>query len=63
VQEQPVQYPGSAPTLVCGIVQINFQIPVDVAPGMFSFLPWIQFEDENTWTQSQPQIGATIAVK
>jgi uncharacterized protein (TIGR03437 family) len=63
VQEQPVQYAGSAPTLVCGIVQINFQIPVDVAPGMFSFLPWIQFEDENTWTQSQPPIGATIAVE
>lgn len=63
VQEQPAQYAGSAPTLVCGIVQINFQIPVDAAPGMFSFLPWIQFEDESTWTQSQPQIGATIAVK
>jgi uncharacterized protein (TIGR03437 family) len=62
VQERPVKYAGSAPTLVCGIVQINFQIPVDAAPGTYSFLPWIQFEDANTISQYQPQIGATIAV-
>jgi uncharacterized protein (TIGR03437 family) len=58
-----VQYAGSAPSLVCGVGQINFQVPVDAAPGTFSFLPWIQLVDENTTTQYQPQIGATIAVK
>ncbi len=63
VREQTAQYVGSAPTLVCGIVQINFQVPDNAAPGMFSFLPWIQFQDETTWTQYQPQIGATITVK
>ncbi|HLX42103.1 MAG TPA: hypothetical protein VKR43_01655, partial [Bryobacteraceae bacterium] len=61
--EQTAQYVGSAPTLVCGIVQINFQVPADAAPGTYSFLPWIQFQDPTTWTQYQPQIGATIAVK
>jgi uncharacterized protein (TIGR03437 family) len=59
----PVQYGGSAPTLPCGMVQVNFQVPVNVAPGTYSFLPWIQFEDATTVTQYQPQIGATIAVK
>jgi len=59
----PVQYAGSAPTLVCGVVQINFQVPGNVAPGTYSFLPWIQFIDVNTTTGYDPQIGATIAVK
>ena len=63
VREQTAQYVGSAPTLVCGIVQINFQVPADAAPGTYSFLPWIQFQDPTTLTQYQPQIGATIAVK
>lgn len=64
VQEPaPVQYAGSAPSLVCGVVQINFQVPVNAAPGTFSFLPWIQLVDGNTTSQYQPPIGATIAVK
>src|ERR1019366_9256112 len=53
----PVQYAGSAPSLVCGVAQINFQVPVDVAPGTSSFLPWIQLVDGNTTTGYQPQIG------
>ncbi|MGD1096612.1 MAG: SBBP repeat-containing protein [Bryobacteraceae bacterium] len=59
----PVQYAGSAPTLPCGMVQVNFQVPMDIAPGTFSFLPWIQLVDGNSTSQYQPQIGATIAVK
>jgi uncharacterized protein (TIGR03437 family) len=59
----PVQYAGSAPSLVCGVVQINFQVPVNISPGTFSFLPWIQLVDGNTTSQYQPPIGATIAVK
>ena len=59
----PVQYAGSAPSLVCGVVQINFQVPVNIPPGTFSFEPWIQLVDGNTTSQYQPPIGATIAVK
>jgi uncharacterized protein (TIGR03437 family) len=58
-----VTYAGSAPTLPCGLVQVNFQVPVDIAPGTFSFLAWIQFVDGNSTTGYDPQIGATIAVK
>lgn len=54
----PVQYAGSAPTLVCGIVQISFQVPVNVAPGAFSFSPAI---DEHGTVQALTT--ATIAVK
>jgi uncharacterized protein (TIGR03437 family) len=36
-----VTYAGSAPTLVCGVVQINFQVPENIAPGSYSFSPWI----------------------
>jgi hypothetical protein len=45
------------------MVQVNFQVPMDIAPGTFSFLPWIQLVDGNSTSQYQPQIGATIAVK
>jgi uncharacterized protein (TIGR03437 family) len=62
-QSPAVWYAGSAPTLVCGVVQINFQVPDNAVPGTFFFLPWIQLVDGNTTTQYQPQIGATIAVK
>ena len=58
-----VPYAGSAPTLVCGVVQINFQVPVNIAPGTYSFLPWIQFQDVNTTNGYDPQIGASIVVK
>jgi uncharacterized protein (TIGR03437 family) len=54
----PVQYAGSAPGLVCGVVQINFQVPVDVAPGAFSFSPAI---GENGTIKALT--SATIAVK
>jgi uncharacterized protein (TIGR03437 family) len=58
LQLAPVQYAGSAPTLVCGIVQIKFQVPVNVAPGSFSFSPAI---GENGTIQALT--SATIAVK
>jgi uncharacterized protein (TIGR03437 family) len=59
----PVQYAGSAPGLVCGVVQLNFQVPANIAPGAFFFEPWIQLVDGNTTIEDQPPIGATIAVK
>ena len=58
VQFAPVEYAGSAPTLACGIVQINFQVPLNVAPGAFSFSPAI---GQNGAIQALT--SATIAVK
>jgi uncharacterized protein (TIGR03437 family) len=56
---EQAQYAGSAPGLACGVVQVNFEVPVNIAPGTFSFLPWIQLEGG----QYQPPLGSTIAVK
>jgi len=58
LQLAPVQYAGSAPTLVCGIMQISFQVPLNVAPGTFSFSPAI---GQNGTIQALT--SATIAVK
>jgi uncharacterized protein (TIGR03437 family) len=56
-------YAGSAPTLPCGVVQINFQVPSDVAPGTFFFRPSIQIEGANSVSGYFPTTGFTIAVK
>ena len=58
-----IQYAGSAPDLVCGVVQISFQVPMDAAPGAFSFLPAIHIQSPNGESGYFPQVGATIAVK
>jgi uncharacterized protein (TIGR03437 family) len=58
-----VVYAGSAPTLICGVVQINFQVPMNIAPGTFSFLPGIRLQNGSTSAYYQATIGATIAVK
>jgi uncharacterized protein (TIGR03437 family) len=34
-------YAGSAPTLLCGIEQINFLVPADAPPGTLSFAPMV----------------------
>jgi uncharacterized protein (TIGR03437 family) len=57
-QLAPVKYAGSAPTLACGIVQINFQVPANVAPGVFSFSPAVKKNGE-----VQALTSSTIAVK
>jgi uncharacterized protein (TIGR03437 family) len=58
-----VLYTGSAPDLVCGIVQINFQVPANATPGTFFFTPWVQLVKGNSTTTYQPPVGATIAIK
>ena len=63
IANAPVEYVGSAPTLPCGVVQINFQVPMNIAPGIFSFLPYIQFQDGGASTAFQSPVGVTIAVK
>jgi uncharacterized protein (TIGR03437 family) len=48
----PVEYEGSAPALLCGIVQFNFQVPLSAAPGPFLLTPYIN-----------PGYGSTIFVR
>lgn len=38
---QTLQYAGSAPGLLCGITQINVQIPVTALPGAHGLTPWV----------------------
>jgi uncharacterized protein (TIGR03437 family) len=38
---QKVQYAGSAPGLLCGITQINVQIPAAAPPGARALTPWV----------------------
>ena len=52
------QYAGSAPTLLCGITQINFQVPLEIAPGAFSFAPAV---NQNGTVEALTSV--TIAVK
>jgi uncharacterized protein (TIGR03437 family) len=61
----PVDYAGSAPGVVCGVQQINFQVPVDAPPGAFSFGVSIQPPGGNPAKEPGygPQASATIAVK
>jgi uncharacterized protein (TIGR03437 family) len=35
----PALYAGSAPTLPCGVVQINLRVPTDAEPGVYQFFP------------------------
>jgi uncharacterized protein (TIGR03437 family) len=50
----PVQYEGSSPGLLCGVVQINFQIPLGTPSGAFIVDP-IFVQRSTVW--------ATVAVK
>lgn len=47
-----LQYEGSAPTLLCGIVQFNFQVPITTPSGPFLLTPYIN-----------PGYGSTIFVR
>ncbi len=39
-EANPALYAGGAPTLLCGVVQINMFVPGYAAPGVFQFFPW-----------------------
>jgi uncharacterized protein (TIGR03437 family) len=56
----PVAYAGSSPALVCGIVQVNFQIPVTAGPGPYWILPWVEM---GTGIGAETPVGATIFVQ
>ena len=48
----PVEYEGSAPTLLCGIVQFSFQLPLNAPSGRFLLTPYIN-----------PGYGSTIFIR
>ena len=54
-----VQYAGGAPTLLCGVVQLNLVIPPQAPPGPF-LLPIRVLMDGHSVTS---QVGASITVK
>ena len=54
-----VQYAGGAPTLLCGVVQINLVVPMRATPGPL-FLS-IQAATGSSFVNSA--VGTTIAVK
>jgi uncharacterized protein (TIGR03437 family) len=56
----PVEYAGSSPALVCGIVQVNFQIPATATPGPYWILPWVEM---GTGIGAETPVGATIFIK
>ena len=64
VQYAPALYAGSAPTLPCGVVQINFLVPTDIPPGAYAFLPWsLMALPDGSQSAAAGTIGATISVK
>ena len=56
----PVAYAGSSPTLICGIVQVNFQIPATAAPGPYWILPWVEM---GTGIGSETPVGSTVFIQ
>jgi uncharacterized protein (TIGR03437 family) len=59
----PVEYAGSAPSLLCGIQQINFQVPADATSGTFAFLLSIQIVNGDAANAYYPHASVTIEVK
>ena len=57
-------YAGSAPTLPCGVVQINFAVPTYLQPGVYQFSPMaVTWLNGVEYSSGQGTIGATIFVK
>lgn len=53
-QSPALPYIGGAPTMLCGIVQINMQVPLDAGPGPFPMAPAFA---------TQSMVGSTIVVQ
>lgn len=55
---ETAQYTGSAPSLACGLVQINMQIPATATSGPLVVSPRVYFNDGNSyyWTQTNSVI-------
>ena len=57
----PVLYAGSAPTLPCGVEQINMQIPTNQPPGAMTIFPWVA--TNNGLTFAETSVGSVIYIK
>jgi len=58
----PAYYAGSAPTLLCGVEQINVLVP-SYEQGAFLFFPVSAIAITNGRTSTGTTVGVTIAVK
>jgi uncharacterized protein (TIGR03437 family) len=58
-----VSYAGSAPTLLCGVVQINMKVPAEWVSGIYLLRPWSVVSLQNGTATSESLIGSTIFVK
>ena len=63
-QANPALYAGGAPTLLCGVVQVNMHVPDYAAPGVFQFFPWlVMTRPAGDSSLSPGNTGVTIVVK
>jgi len=58
-----VEYAGSAPTQLCGVVQINLRVPAGVAPGDFWFGAWAIQSTPTSVSSNQNSVRVKISVK
>lgn len=59
----PALYAGGAPTLLCGVEQINFLVPAYAPPGAYQFVPWSVMALNGGQATAQGIVGVTIFVK
>jgi uncharacterized protein (TIGR03437 family) len=57
----PVLYAGSAPTLPCGVEQINMQIPANQASGAMTIFPWVA--TNNGLIFAETSVGSIVYIK
>jgi uncharacterized protein (TIGR03437 family) len=57
----PVLYAGSAPTLPCGVEQVNMQIPANQPSGAMTIFPWVA--TNNGLTFAETSVGSIIYIK
>jgi hypothetical protein len=58
-----VLYAGGAPTLPCGVVQINMQISLDIQPGAIALAPYETISAPTGTVIAETYLGSIIYVK
>jgi hypothetical protein len=62
--DNPALYAGSAPTLSCGVVQIDIRVPTSAPAGVYQFFPWSAMKrPAGDTVVASGSIGVTIPVK
>jgi uncharacterized protein (TIGR03437 family) len=59
----PIQYAGGAPTLACGITQINMEVPMDAPSGPLLIFPWVGMPFPTGIGFQESDVGAFIYIK